>query len=217
VKWIGRGPVSEITGRTDVRPVRPPEPRRWRHDPSHHAVATSDGREHDASGSIDVVTTQGAAPVTDIVELTLPVKADLVVLARLTAATVASRANFDIEEIEDLRLAVDELCVSLVQDQVDGRLTLRFSRDEDQIEVEGTFRPSTGGTADALAPGSEALSERILDALVDQHGYDNHDSLPRAWLRKRRAHQQVGEHRRPAGHRPRWPSPPGGRTKRSPD
>jgi len=34
--------------------------------------------------------------MSDVVELTLPVKADLVVLARLTAATVASRANFDI-------------------------------------------------------------------------------------------------------------------------
>ena len=53
--------------------------------------------------------------MTDVVELTIPVRADLVVLARLTAATVASRADFDVEEIEDLRLAVDELCISQVQ------------------------------------------------------------------------------------------------------
>lgn len=130
----------------------------------------------------------------DIVELSLPVKADLVVLARLTAATVASRANFDIEEIEDLRLAVDELCVSLVQDRLDGRLDLRFGRDEDQIEVEGTFRPAPGhpGDDNAFAHGAEGLTERILDALVDDHGYDDRDEeQPRAWLRKRRARQQA--------------------------
>ena len=67
--------------------------------------------------------------MTDIVELTIPVTADLVVLARLTAATVASRADFDVEEIEDLRLAVDELCISVIQGSSDGRLDLQFSRD----------------------------------------------------------------------------------------
>jgi serine/threonine-protein kinase RsbW len=129
--------------------------------------------------------------MTDVVQLTLPVKADLVVLARLTAATVASRANFDIEEIEDLRLAVDELCVSLVQDHSDGRLELRFTRDEDQIEVEGTFRSLPGRPTGGVVPGAEGLSERILDALVDEHGFETADGTPRAWLRKRRVRQQA--------------------------
>ena len=65
---------------------------------------------------------RGDPPMTDTVELTIPVRADLVVLARLTAATVASRADFDVEEIEDLRLAVDELCISVIQGSADGRL-----------------------------------------------------------------------------------------------
>jgi serine/threonine-protein kinase RsbW len=127
--------------------------------------------------------------MSDVVELTLPVKADLVVLARLTAATVASRANFDIEEIEDIRLAVDELCVSLVGDRSDGRMFLRFIRDDDQIEVEGTLQSGPGESGPGSAPGG--LSERILDALVDDHGFDGQDGTPRAWLRKRRARQQA--------------------------
>jgi hypothetical protein len=121
----------------------------------------------------------------DVVELTLPVKADLVVLARLTAATVASR------EIEDLRLAVDELCVSLVGDGTDGRMTLRFTRDEDQIEVEGAFHAAPEASSPVVTHDPEGLSERILDALVDDHGFDEQDGQPRAWLRKRRARQQA--------------------------
>ena len=58
--------------------------------------------------------------MSDTVELTLPIRADLVVLARFAAATIASRADFDVEEIEDLRLAVDELCISVADGSADG-------------------------------------------------------------------------------------------------
>lgn len=128
--------------------------------------------------------------MTDIVELSIPVTADLVVLARLTASTVASRANFDVEEIEDLRLAVDELCISLVHDRTDGRLALRFTRDDDEVEVAGTYLSESGaGPASPSTPTADGLSERILDALVDEHGHSGEDVPARAWLRKRRARQ----------------------------
>ena len=127
--------------------------------------------------------------MTDIIDLTIPVTADLVVLARLTAATVASRADFDIEEIEDLRLAVDELCISVIQGVEEGRLGLQFSRDEDEIKVSCRYlgelraapRPSEGSL--------DGLSSRILDALVDEHGENIEEGERRAWLLKRRARQ----------------------------
>ncbi len=58
------------------------------------------------------------------VELSIPVQSDLIVLARLTAATVASRAGFDVEEVDDLRLAVDELCVLVADAGSAGRLNV---------------------------------------------------------------------------------------------
>jgi serine/threonine-protein kinase RsbW len=136
--------------------------------------------------------------MSDIVELSIPVRADLVVLARLTAATVASRASFDVEEIEDLRLAVDELCVSLVDEGATGRLALRFIRGNHEIEVSCMYHPESGSGASAAASGAEAagassdgLSARILDALVDEHGRDSENGHERIWLRKRRARQQA--------------------------
>lgn len=130
--------------------------------------------------------------MTDIVELSFPVMADLVVLARLAASTVATRAGFDVEEIEDLKLAVDELCVSLVHERTNGTLALRFTQDEDTVEVSCTYQPILGGRVEEQSvPLTEGLSERILDALVDEHGNDHRDGLPRAWLRKRRARQRA--------------------------
>ncbi|HMD44516.1 MAG TPA: hypothetical protein VKG43_00045 [Acidimicrobiales bacterium] len=127
--------------------------------------------------------------MSDVVQLSLPVRADLVVLARLTAATIASRAGFGVEEIEDLRLAVDELCLSLVGGDSSGRLMLEYSRDNDVIEISCTYVPDSDGANQVhVEPNESDLSVRILEALVDEHGRDTGGDQPRAWLRKRRVH-----------------------------
>ncbi|HVX23480.1 MAG TPA: ATP-binding protein [Acidimicrobiales bacterium] len=128
----------------------------------------------------------------DVVELSIPVKADLVVLARLTAATVASRAGFGVEEIEDLRLAVEELCLSLVGPEDNGRLQFVYRRTDDAVTITCTFEPEEAGNAPGNAGnprerGGDELSLRILDALVDEHGRDGDGRGSTAWLRKRRA------------------------------
>jgi hypothetical protein len=137
----------------------------------------------------DVSTTSNAHVVGDVVELNIPVQADLVVLARLTAATVASRAGFDVEEVEDFRLAVDELCVSIVNDGDDGRLHLTFTREAGMVEVVCTFEPESGSDHSlGPRPGvgvDRTLSTQIIDALVDEHGEDLAGGQRRAWLRKR--------------------------------
>ncbi len=126
--------------------------------------------------------------MSDTVELTLPVHADLVVLARFAAATIASRADFDVEEIEDFRLAVEELCLSVIDGSSDGRLEIRFLRDEGQVEVACDFQPTTGGRPDASgAERRNELSYLLVEALVDEHGQEVEGGHRKAWLRKRRA------------------------------
>ncbi len=135
------------------------------------------------------MSTDGQAGVV-AVDLAIPVKADLVVLARLTAATVAARAGFGVEDIEDLRLAVEELCLSLVRTDDDGRLNFAFEYVPDAITVKCCFEPQPGW--DGAASGVvDDLSLRILDALVDEHGREQRDGKLCAWLRKRRAPSTV--------------------------
>jgi hypothetical protein len=140
--------------------------------------------------------------VTDHVELTLPARPDLLVLARMTVGAVGARAEMAVDDIEDLRLAIDELCLSAVGDARGGRLELRYDWDDSGMEVSCTFRPSdTDGTSasdgsshhtEFDAPGTDTigtlptdLSERILDALVDEHGRENVDGGERSWFKKR--------------------------------
>jgi serine/threonine-protein kinase RsbW len=126
----------------------------------------------------------------DRVVLTFPARGDLVVLARLVSSAISTRVGFDIEELEDLRLAVGELCLLALQgsDARHGDLCLEFTVSADSLDISCTL----GGAAPAMgsrsADGAEAdqLSEQILAALVDEHGRVQEDGSVKAWLRKRR-------------------------------
>jgi hypothetical protein len=128
------------------------------------------------------------------VELALEADAQMLFLARMTGAAVAARADFDFEQVEDLRLAVDELCIRLMSTGGGtGRITLLFQwNDEGILDVTGTLvpdgSPSTDGHDRRLSPAAPSveLSERILDALVDDHGGDTIGGVHKGWLRMRR-------------------------------
>ncbi len=128
--------------------------------------------------------------MTDEVVLTLPANPELVSLARMLAAGLASRSGFSFEEVEDLRLAIDELCFSLVgAGGRSGAMVLKYLLSDASLEVEGTLSDSQR----PLSLFSTEYSERILDALVDDHGTSDADpKLLKAWLRKTRLDDRQG-------------------------
>jgi hypothetical protein len=134
--------------------------------------------------------TAPSASDTEHVEISFPADVDFVVIARFAAATVAARANFDIDEIEDLRLAVDELCISFGPLSDNRSIRLQFDRLEHLVRVTCTFERAGGDAAtnpdkDLDWKRTDDLSRQLLDALVDAHGRDVVDGLRCAWLEKR--------------------------------
>ncbi len=126
------------------------------------------------------------------VELSLPASAEWIALARTTGAAIASRWSFSYDEIADLRLAIDELCLALIRDGSGERLDVVYRLDAGSIAVTGKMKAGDGEAPEEVAEDDHALSERglserILDALVDGHGSDADDSHVRAWLRKDRS------------------------------
>src|ERR1700712_3689400 len=55
-----------------------------------------------------------ARPDGDVVEVRVPAEVAYVATLRLTAASLAARCDLTIDDIEDLRLAVDEACALLL-------------------------------------------------------------------------------------------------------
>lgn len=73
-----------------------------------------------------------------VVTMAIPARHDFVRLARLTASGLGSQAGFDVDEIEDLRIAVDELLCVLI-DATEGTpdVVLRFALGDGSLLVEG--------------------------------------------------------------------------------
>jgi anti-sigma regulatory factor (Ser/Thr protein kinase) len=101
------------------------------------------------------------------VRLSIPASPEFLRLARLAAAGLASRMGFTYDEVEDLRIAIDELCFSLVGGGGrPGTIVLRYWMQDDGLAVEGVGQFDDGmGTSPALSP----LSQQILKAVVDEH------------------------------------------------
>ena len=124
------------------------------------------------------------------IELSMPADPELVALERMAASVVGSRIDLPYDEVSDLRLAIDELLVLAGASSGGGRVLLEFRTDRSGLRIDCSV---SGGLEAATAPEDRVvgllpaqLSERILDALVDEHGMTADGGLRRGWLWKRR-------------------------------
>lgn len=115
--------------------------------------------------------------------LTVPAMPEFLRVARVTASGLASRLGFSIDEVDDLRLALDELCFAVIgKGGEDSELRLRYVLDSGSLTIEGvTVRQDD----DPLALGE--LSRQILTALVDDHELWDGDGSGHFSLTKRQA------------------------------
>jgi serine/threonine-protein kinase RsbW len=104
----------------------------------------------------------------DEIHLEVPTTPDLLRLVRVVASGVASRLGFSIDAVDDVRLAVDELCWTVASKAgPTSTLTVRFVILDAAFTVEARVQPGPGDTGDG-GPLS-ALSKRILSTLVEEY------------------------------------------------
>src|SRR6185295_851781 len=67
------------------------------------------------------------SPIEDAVEIRLPADSAFLSVLRTATAGLAARLDFTLDEIEDLRIAVDEACAMLLPHAIEtAQLTCRF-------------------------------------------------------------------------------------------
>ena len=98
----------------------------------------------------------------DVVEVRIPSNVVYVSTLRLTAASLAARCDLTIDEIEDLRLAVDEACSLLLPHaSKDSTLDARFELTPGQLCVQTSVRTSV-----AAEPDRTGFAWTVLGALA---------------------------------------------------
>ena len=115
--------------------------------------------------------------------LEIPADAAYVQLARLVASGIAGRLDFNIDEIEDLRIGVDECCVALLEAAVPGStVRLRYSWDDDQVVLQAIVDAPPHSADPAVA----GITGQILAAVVDEYRLGRDGAEAFFELRKRR-------------------------------
>jgi hypothetical protein len=122
----------------------------------------------------------------DRMRLTVPNHGDFVALARFAAGVAAVRAGFDIEEVQDLQLAVDEMYASSGVLRGQGDATIEINRSNSEVSISLTFDPtSESSEGKRRVSQDKELALQLLSALVDEHGSSADDQgSPCVWLRK---------------------------------
>ncbi len=106
----------------------------------------------------------GAEPFENVIRLTVPAALEYVRIIRRTGAGVASRLAFDVEEIENLRVAIDELASMAIEAADGGPLDITFRTTENELRIEGKAPAKAGAEV-----GIDALTGQILKAVTDNY------------------------------------------------
>jgi serine/threonine-protein kinase RsbW len=98
------------------------------------------------------------------VEVRVGAELSQVFVLRSLAATLALRQDFDLDDVEDVKLAVDELCSALVLRARDGELlTCRFHTGPRSVGVEASVRSDNGRPI-----AHDTFGWRVLATLTDE-------------------------------------------------
>ena len=122
---------------------------------------------------------KGSAGGPMTIAITIAPDPRLVRPVRLAMGGLASLAGFDVEAIEDLRIAVNELTATLIERGDGSDLVVRLSvTGEGDIRIEGST-----GLGD-LVDGDDRflLSDQILSVVADDHGFSSAGGVAAGWL-----------------------------------
>jgi serine/threonine-protein kinase RsbW len=104
-----------------------------------------------------------AEPTNDVVLLTVPADGGYLGVLRTATAGLAARLQFALDEIEDLRIAVDEACAMLLAVAVPGaEVECRFTVTDDALAVQVAV-PTVAG---ARLPAESSFAWKVLTALT---------------------------------------------------
>ena len=120
----------------------------------------------------------------EAVSITIPASPEYLKVLRLVAAGLAARLGFTLDEIEDLKIAVDELTAYLMGPQGrEGKLEIRFAVGENELRISGRGHfPHEHRLPTQLTH----MSRMILQTVVDAATLEQMDGTPGFSLVKRK-------------------------------
>lgn len=118
----------------------------------------------------------------ETISVTIPASPEYLKVVRLIVSGLASRLKFTIDDMEDLKIAVDELSAYMTGAQGrEGTLDIGFDLHDDRIEIRGSGN-FTAGTK--VRTDLTEMSKMILETVVDEAALEQTDGHPTFRLSK---------------------------------
>lgn len=112
----------------------------------------------------------------ETVSIRIPASPQYIQVVRLVASGLAARLKFTIDDIEDLKIAVDELAAYLTGNQGrEGTIQVAFNLTDDGIEIAGRADLAAG---QKVRPDLTEFSRMILDTVADSASLELDDGAP---------------------------------------
>lgn len=125
------------------------------------------------------------------VQIRVPPTGSHLSLLRTVIGGCAGRENFTLDQVDDLRMAVDEAAVQLLRRVAGEAIELDVTSTEDALEV----RVSADTKADEPVIDRSSFSWTILQALSDELEIDGSEGRTVVIMRKKRLPDLRGESR----------------------
>lgn len=104
------------------------------------------------------------------VQMTIPAHPRMLRFARVVAATLAVELEFTLDEIEDLRVAVDELAAAAIEGSDEAAvLDLCFEIQGSELVVDGEVRGASG------APELHPVAQELINMLANSYEFTERD------------------------------------------
>jgi len=112
----------------------------------------------------------------EIIEMSIPNKAEFVSVVRLTLVAIANRVGFNIEEIEDMKVAIAEACTNAIthgKNTLSESIDIRFTLQEAGLEIQVKDKGKGCEVEKIKDPQIEELSENGLGIFIIKSLMDN--------------------------------------------
>ena len=105
--------------------------------------------------------------------LELPIEKEFARLLRLMVSGIASRMDFDLDAVDDLKIAVEEAFLTAMRRGVESPIKVSFVPGETALSIEFKGRVAAAGVGESRV---DEFGNFILEAVVDELSHGGSDT-----------------------------------------
>lgn len=128
----------------------------------------------------DVAVPGSSVDGTTRLELVVPPDPQLLRIVRLVASGLASLANLDLDAVEEVRVAADEVVSTLIEASAGEPVHVRMTVTPELLRLEATTDLG-GGTFEV-----DPMVDRVLEVVASRFAWDTVDGVAHGWAERDR-------------------------------